>query len=118
MSYALSWFTPFMLWGLAAGVPAVVLEWLYRSQGAQGAYWYELWWAIIPCQALISYSIWRLVTTPGQSLIDAFVVFALATTSLRVFLTVAVFHDKVGNGTWFALALLILARVAQTSWGR
>ena len=113
-----AWIAPGTLWGLAAAVPAFSAEWLYRIFLRNGwEWWYglPLW---IPFQLAIGYSIYRLVTVPNTTLMDAFVVWAFSTTLMRVFLTVFVLRDNVGNGTWFALALLILARVAQTFWGR
>lgn len=111
----LQWVGPATLWGLAAAVPAVTAEYLYRT--VQGPWWHHLWlWT--PMQLAIGYSVYRLVTIPQTSLLDAFVVFAFSTTALRVFVTVVVLGDPVKGGTWFALALLILARIAQTWWGR
>ena len=111
----MSFFGPAVLWGLGAALPAVFAEFLYRRWDAP--WWHGLhWW--IPLQLAIGYCVYRLVTIPQTSLIDAFIVFAFATTFLRVFVTVAVLGDPVKGGTWFALALLILARIAQTYWGR
>jgi len=45
-------------------------------------------------------------------------VWALSTTALRVMVSVFLLIDFVKPGTWFALCLLVLARVAQTFWGR
>ena len=100
---------------MGAALPAVTAEYLYRT--VEGPWWKYLWlWT--PLQLAIGYCVYRLVTIPQTSLLDAFVVFAFSTTALRVFVTVAVLGDPVKGGTWFALALLILARVAQTWWGR
>lgn len=107
--------SPATLWGLAAAVPAVLAEYLYRT--IQGPWWHYLW-AWVPVQTAIGYAVYRLVTIPHTSLIDAFVVFAFSTTALRIFVTVVVLGDPVKGGTWFALALLMLARIAQTFWGR
>ena len=72
----------------------------------------------LPLQMAIGYSVYRLVTIPQTSLLDAFIVFAVSTTAMRVFLTVVVLHDVVRTGTWLALALVILARITQAFWGR
>lgn len=107
--------SPATLWGLAAAVPAVLAEYLYRTM--TGTWWHYLWlW--VPIQTAIGYAVYRLVTIPHTSLIDAFVVFAFSTTALRVFVSVVVLGDPVKGGTWFALGLLVMARIAQTSWGR
>jgi hypothetical protein len=106
---------PATLWGLAAAVPAVTSEYMYRT--IQGPWWKYLW-AWIPIQLMIGYCIYRLVSVPNQTLLDAFVVWAFSTTFLRVFVSVAVLGEPTKAGTWFALGLLLMARVAQTFWGR
>ena len=114
MSWLL-WISPTAWWGLAAAVPAVWLEYLYRV--LQGS-WVSNLQYYIPLQLSVSYCVFRLVTAPNTTLLDAFVVWALSTTALRVFVTVAMLHDDVKGGTWFALGLLIMARIAQAFWGR
>ena len=106
---------PATLWGLGAAIPAVTAEYLYRT--LKGG-WFEHIYLWLPIQLCIGYCIFRLVTIPNLSLIDSFIVFAFSTTALRVFVTVCVLGDPVKGGTWFALALLIMARIAQTFWGR
>lgn len=108
---------PSILWGLTAAVPAVLAEFLYRKWPVGVPWWHglPLW---IPIQLAIGYSIFRLVTVPGNTLLDAFVVWAFSTTAMRVFVSVVILGDAIKGGTWFALALLILAKVAQTFWGR
>lgn len=106
---------PATLWGLAAAVPAVLAEYLYRT--LPGPWWHYLW-AWVPIQLAIGYSIYRLVTIPQTPLLDAFVVWAFSTTFMRVLVTVLLLHDSVKGGTWFALGLLVMARIAQTFWGR
>lgn len=101
-------------WGMVAGIAAVIQEWQYRVSGA----WVPNLWYIFPMQLLISYAIFRLVTMPNTSLIDAFVVFAFSTTLLRVVFSIFVLEEAIKGGTWFALGLLIMARIAQTFWGR
>jgi hypothetical protein len=107
--------SPPVVWGLLAAVPAVLAEYLYRT--LPGPWWHWLWiWA--PLQLSIGYCVYRLVTTPNQTLMDAFVVWAFSTTALRVAITVLLLGDAVKPGTWFALGLLVMARIAQTCWGR
>lgn len=106
---------PATFWGLGAALPAVLAEYLYRT--LPGPWWHHLWlWT--PMQLAIGYSVYRLVTIPHTSLLDAFVVFAFSTTALRVFVTVAILGDPVKSGTWVALGLLIMARIAQNFLGR
>lgn len=108
-------------YGLAAAIPAVLAEYLYRVlPGTDGSVmgWARYLYLWVPFQLAIGFFIYKLVNVPGQSLLDAFIVWAFATTFLRVLLTVFVLGDVVKGGTWFALALLVLANVAKTFWGR
>lgn len=107
--------SPMTLWGLAAGVAAVSAEVLYRTLPGPWHHYLYLW---LPLQMTIGYAVYRLVTMPHTSLIDAFVVFAFSTTLLRVMASLFVLGDTVRTGTWVALGLVILARVAQAAWGR
>ena len=115
MSFLVNLLSPATLWGLAAAVPAVTAEYLYRT--IKGPWW-EYLWAWVPMQLAIGYCIYRLVTIPQTTLLDAFIVWAFSTTALRVILSVLILQDPVKGGTWFALGLLLMARVAQTFWGR
>lgn len=103
------------LWGLAAAVPAVLCEYLYRV--LPGPWWTYLYlW--VPMQLGIGYSIYRLVTIPQTPLVDAFVVWAFSTMVMRVFLSTVILGDIVKLGTWIALVLIIFARISQVLWGR
>jgi hypothetical protein len=113
--------SPAALYGLLAAIPAVLAEYLYRVlPGTDGTFegWLKYIWIWIPFQLAIGFFIYKLVSVPNTSLLDAFIVWAFATTFMRVLLTVFVLGDTVKGGTWFALALLILANVAKTFWGR
>ena len=106
---------PATLWGLGAAIPAVLAEYLYRVlPGPWHAHLY-LW---VPLQIAIGYCVYRLVTIPQTSLLDAFIVFAVSTTAMRVFVTVFILEDTVRLGTWYALGLVIVARFTQAYWGR
>lgn len=109
---------PAILWGLSAAIPAVLAEYLYRTWPAGTPWWHGLWmW--VPLQLSIGYCIYRLVTdTNTSSLLDAFVIWAFATTFMRVFVSVVVLGETVKGGTWFALGLLVMAKIAQSWWGR
>ena len=96
-------------------MPAVLAEYLYRTLPGPWHHYLYIW---VPMQLAIGYSIYRLVTIPQTTLMDAFIVWAFSTTFLRVVVTVFLLGDRVKEGTWFALSLLILARVAQARWGR
>lgn len=107
--------SPAAWWGLLAAVPAVAAEYLYRV--LPGPWWHYLYvW--IPFQLSIGYCISRLVTTPGNSLLDAFVVWAFSTTFMRVLVSILLLREDIKVGTWFALGLLVMARISQTFWGR
>jgi len=106
---------PATIWGLTAALPAVLAEYLYRTLPGPWHHYLYIW---VPMQLAIGYSIYRLVTIPQTTLMDAFIVWAFSTTFLRVVVTVVLLGDKVKEGTWFALSLLFLARVAQARWGR
>lgn len=108
-------FSPAVWWGLAAALPAVLAEYLYRTLPPPWWHWIWLW---MPLQLSIGYCIYRLVSIPNTALLDAFVVWAFSTTMMRVVVSVIFLHDDIKGGTWFALALLVMARVAQTYWGR
>jgi hypothetical protein len=115
VNWLTSWITPATLWGLAAAVPAVSAEYLYRT--LQGPWWHHLYlW--VPMQLAIGYCIYRLVNIPNTALLDAFIIWAFSTTAMRVFISTALLGDTIKGGTWFALGLLVMARVAQTFWGR
>lgn len=105
---------PAFLWGLGAGVPAVVLEYLYRT--LPGSWWSNLW-LYAPAQLLIGYSIYRLVTTPGTTLLDALVVFAGCTAGLRIAASFML-GDKISTGTWIAFGLVMLANVTKIYWSK
>lgn len=103
---------PVIIWGLGAGVPAVVLEYLYRTLPGS---WTSNLWIYAPAQLLIGYSIYRLVNTPGTTLLDALVVFAGCTAGLRI-LASYMLHDTIRPSTWAAFGLVMLANVVRTYW--
>ncbi len=109
--------SPMAFWGLAAAIPAVTAEYLYKVWPEQWPWWYGLP-AWVPMQLAIGYCIFRLVSAPGNTLLDAFVIWAFSTTFIRVVLSVVVLGETVKGGTWFALGLLIMANIAKTFWGR
>lgn len=111
----LNWISPAALWGLGAAIPAVLAEYLYRK--LEGP-WEQYWWLWTPIALSVSYCICQLVRQPNTTLLDAFVVWALSTTAMRVLIAVAILGDPIKGGTWFALGLLIMARIAQSFWGR
>ena len=110
-----TYFSPATLWGLAAAVPAVLAEYLYRTLPGP---WLGYIWLWVPLQMSIGYCIYRLVTIPQTALLDAFVVWAFSTTFMRIVVSTLLLQDIVKPGTWFALGLLSMARIAQTFWGR
>lgn len=113
--------SPAAWYGLAAAFPAVLAEYLYRSlPGTDGTFhgWFKYFPIWLVLQLTIGFFIYKLVSVPGSSLLDAFVVWAFSTTLMRVFVTVVFLGDPIKGGTWFALGLLTMAKVAQTFWGR
>ena len=115
MRYAAAFLGPAVLWGLLAAVPAVTAEYLYRTLPGPWLRHLYLW---LPLQLSIGYCIYRLVNIPNTALLDAFVVWAFSTIAMRVFVSVVLLHDDVRGGTWFALGLIAMARLAQVAWGR
>ena len=103
---------PAILWGLGAGVPAVVLEYLYRTLPGP---WWSHWWIWAPLGGLIQYSIYRLVTVPGVTLLDALVVFAGCTAGGRILATYLL-GDTIRNGTWVAFGLVMTANLVRAYW--
>ena len=104
-----------VLYGFAAATIAVVAETAYRS--VQGP-WHQYLWAWIPMQTAMSYCIYRLVTEPNLSLLDAFVTFTFCTILLRVAVSLFILEDDIHTGTWVALGLIVLAKLAQAYWVR
>lgn len=106
---------PAMMWGLLAAIPAVLAEYLYKVLPGT---WFSHIYLWVPLQLSIGYCIFRLVQIPNTSLLDAFIVWAFSTTIMRVIVTVVFLQQDVKGGTWFALGLLVMARIAQAFWGR
>jgi hypothetical protein len=111
----LSYISPAAWWGLAAAVPAVSAEYLYRTLPGSWLSHLYIW---VPMQLAIGYCIYRLVTIPNTTLLDAFIVWAFSTTAMRVAISVLVLGETIKGGTWFALGLLCMARISQSFWGR
>lgn len=100
-------------WGFAAAIPAVLLEYLYRT--LSNSWFYNLY-IYIPLSLFISYGIYRIVTEPGTSLIEAFIVWTFSTTILRLLLSLFVLGDTITIGTWADLGLMVAARISQAFW--
>lgn len=98
------------LWAMTGAGLAVMCEYLYRVVHKP---WHEMLWLWMPLQTFIGYTVYRLVTMPHTTLIDAFIYWSFSTVAARVFVTLALLHDPVSTGTWVALGLLICARCAQ-----
>lgn len=114
-------FSPATWYAIGAAIPAVLAEYLYRKlpglNGTAGA-WVQYIYIWVPLQLSIGFFIYKLVQVPNTSLLDAFVVWAFSTTFMRVIITVFLLGDTVKGGTWYALGLLTMARIAQSFWGR
>jgi hypothetical protein len=109
--------SPATFWGLAAAFPAVLAELCYRKWPVEWPWWYGLP-AWVPMQLAIGYCIFRLVSVPSTTLLDAFVVWAFSTTAMRVAVSTLILGETIKGGTLFALGLLVMARIAQSFWGR
>jgi hypothetical protein len=115
MSIALSFVSPAIAWGMGAAVVAVFCEYLYKV--LPGPWWHYIWlWA--PLQTAVGYGVYRLVTIPNTSLLDAFILWSFSTMFTRIVVSVFVLGETVKTGTWYALVLLVMARIAQTYWGK
>lgn len=103
------------LWSLVAAVVAVGLEYTYRTMPAP---WTNAWHLLVfaLAQIFIGVSIYKIVTTPGTTLIGAFIVWSFATVLTRTLVSVFVLDERVPPGTWIAVGLLLMARVAQQVW--
>jgi hypothetical protein len=100
-------------WSLLAAMAAVLCEYLYRV--LPGSWWHWVWlW--IPLSLTISFSINKLITAPGVPLVGALIIWSLCIMGTRICVSVFVLKDYVSMGTWIALGLMLLARVAQQVW--
>lgn len=99
--------------GILTAIPAITSEYLYKSRG--GDWWSDLH-IYLPLQLCISYGVFRLVTAPGTTLLDAFVVWAFSTVVMRCAVSQFVLGEHVSPGTWAALCLLLIARWVQYTW--
>ena len=101
------------IWGLGAGIPAVVAEYLYRTLPGPWLSHLYIW---LPIQLLIGYSIYRLVNAPGVTLLDSLVVFALCTAAFRILVSLALLGETIKTGTWIAVGLIVAANFVKIYW--
>lgn len=101
------------MWGLIGGATAVANEYWYRTLPGDWWHYIHLW---VPTQLLISFAIYKIVTTPNVNLLDALIVFTFSTLMCRIFVSVWMLDDKIGPATWVAFGLLVAARVVQVVW--
>lgn len=101
------------LWSIIAGIVAIACEYGYRKLG--GSYWAHIYlW--IPAGMVVGYGVHALVSVPRTSLLAAFVTWTLTTMVCRVIVCALILRDPVTRGTWLAVALMILAKLAQQVW--
>jgi hypothetical protein len=100
-------------WSVISALAAVYMEYLYRVLPGGWLRW--SWLYVFPA-LLVSFSIHKLVTTPGVPLVGALVMWSICIMGSRIFVTMFVLHDKVSPGTWVAVGLMVIARFAQTFW--
>ena len=99
------------IWGLSSGTFVVICEILFKLSPS---YWTRAW-LFLPIAVIINYSIYRLVNE-APNLPAAFIVFSLATLTLRTVASLWLGHP-IGVGTWVAIGLLVLATGARQVWG-
>jgi hypothetical protein len=104
---------PAIAYSLLAGAAAVIAECVYVRWTAPWWHGLHFW---IPIQLVIGYCVYRLVTAPSMSLLDAFVMFALATAAMRVIAAVWVLDQDIRPGAWAAFGLLIAANIIRAYW--
>lgn len=102
-------------WSLLGAMFAVGVETTYKMLPAP---WtntghFILWVAV---QLALAFCVYKVVSTPGMSLIGSFIVWSCSICTLRVLVTLFIIHEPVSKGTWGALALLLCARVVQHFW--
>jgi hypothetical protein len=102
-----------LFWSLLAAFCAVGSEYLYRTLPGP---WIRDLPLYLPIQVVICLCIYKLVTTPGQPLLGALILWSFATITTRVFVSTVLLHDKVPVGTWVAVALMVAARFSQQIW--
>lgn len=102
-----------IFWSLLAAVCAVALEYLYRRLDGG---WWEYLWVWTPLSLCISYSICKLIRTPGLPLVGALIIWSVAIMGLRVLVSAVILRDHIALGTWVALGLMVLARISQQVW--
>lgn len=100
-------------WGLLGSTLAVLIEFSFKKLPGGYMMWAWLW---VPGGVAVNYIVYRLLTSPGTSMIDAFIIWTFSTILLRLALSVFVLQEYITPGTWAALGLLIVARVLQLYW--
>lgn len=102
-----------MLFSLLAAVAAIGLEYLYRTRTES---WLASLWLYMPLAVVVNYSIYRLVTLPGQPLLGALIMWSFATIFMRALVSLFLLNDKMTPGLWAAVSLMIVARILQGVW--
>jgi hypothetical protein len=102
-----------MFFSLLAAAAAIGLEYAYRTRTES---WLASLWLYVPLMFVVNYSIYRLVTLPGNPLLGALIMWSFATIFLRAGVSVFVLHDRMTPGLWAAVSLMVLARILQGVW--
>lgn len=105
--------SPASLWALISAIDAVLLEYLYRSLPGG---WVRWSWVYVPLQIFMSYAIYRFLTVPGTSLVDAFIIWSFSTVILRTGVSLFLLGDVIKPSTWAAFGLVLAARCVQAFW--
>jgi hypothetical protein len=102
-----------LFYSLVAAATAVSMEYSYRRLPGPWIHWC---WAYVLPAMLINYCIYKLITTPGQPMVGALIIWTFAVMGLRVFASAVLLKDTIPTGTWVALGLMVVARIAQVTW--
>lgn len=97
------------VFGFAAGVAAVVMEWRYATHDSFFS-WQVLPWAMVT-SPIIMYSVFRMVKA-SPNLILALVIFSFSTLVFRLLVTWKM-GQPITPGTWIALGLLLASQIAR-----
>lgn len=95
----------------------MLAEYLYRTW-EPGRPWLDGLWMWVPLQLTIGYCVFRMVTVPGATILDAVIWFTAATALMRVLVTVFVLEQTVTVPTWIGFGLVVLANLIKPLWGK
>lgn len=109
--YSSVWRTVEMLyfWAALASLAAVLVETIFRKYSYFG--WVKLFPIILIPMLVINYSVFRLMRDVDD-FIGGFVLFSLVNLGLRALIGEFLLNESATPGTWVAIALTLLAKLA------